>query len=113
MKSLYETWQKHTNEAKVINLRHYAFHKASMQLYKWFEDLMHFDTTIDKNDPEYDKIIIEKAEIIKYAFLEKLDNYDIDDALFFIGIRSTDIPTEYMNDLFDIVQEYQKRKAML
>ncbi len=113
MKSLYETWQKHIDEAKVINLRQYAFHKASMELYKWFEDIIHFDVSIDRNNPKYERTIIEKAELAKYAFLEKLDNYDIDDALFFIGIESANIPAEYMNDLIDIVEEYEKRKAML
>jgi len=113
MKSLYETWRNYVDETKVINLHRYAFNKASMELYKWFEDLMHFDTTIDKDDPEYQKRLIEKAEFMKYAFLERLDNYHVDDALFFIGIESVHIPSEYMNDLLDIMEEYEKRKALL
>ena len=113
MKSLYETWRNYVDETKVINLHRYAFNKASMELYKWFEDLMHFDTTLDKDDSEYQKSLIEKAEFMKYAFLERLDNYNIDDALFFIGIESVHIPPEYMNDLVDIIKEYEKRKTML
>ena len=113
MKSLYETWQKYIDEAKVVNLHHYAFHKSSMDLYKWFEDLLQFDSTLSEDDPDYQRILVQKAEFTKYAFLERLDNYDIDDALFFIGIESANIPAEYMNDLVDIVEEYEKRKAML
>ena len=113
MKSLYETWRNYVDETKVINLHRYAFNKASMELYKWFEDLMHFDTTLDKDDSEYQKSLIEKAEFMKYAFLERLDNYNIDDALFFIGIESVHIPPEYMNDLVDIIEEYEMRKMML
>lgn len=113
MKSLYETWQKYVDEAKVINLRRYAFNKASMELYKWFEDLTYLDANIDDKDPNYDKLVIEKAELVKYAFLEKKDTYGIELALEMLGISTMYVPVEYMTNLFSIMEEYEKRKMML
>jgi len=113
VKSLYETWQKYVDETKVINLRRYAFNKASMELYKWFEDLTYLDANIDDKDPNYDKLVIEKAELVKYAFLEQKDTYGIELALEMLGISTMYMPVEYMTNLFSIMEEYEKRKMML
>ena len=113
MKSLYETWQKYVDEAKVINLHRYAFNKASMDLYKWFEDIAYQDTSIDEDDPNYDKLVVERAEILKYAFLEKVENNGIELALEMIGIPVMYLGADWLGSLYTIMAEYEKRKAML
>jgi hypothetical protein len=113
MKKLFETWRKYIVESKVVNLHRYAFNKASMDLYKWFEDIVYQDTSIDESDPNYDKLVIEKAELVKYAFLEKKDTYGVELALEMLGISTMYMPVEYVTNLLSIMAEYEKREAML
>ena len=113
MKTLFETWRKYVGESKVVNLHRYAFNKASMDLYKWFEDIAYQDTSIDEADPNYDKLVVERAEILKYAFLEKVENNGIELALEMIGIPVIYLGADWLGSLYTIMAEYEKRKAML
>ena len=113
MKSLFETWRKYVDESKVVNLHRYAFNKASMDLYKWFEDIAYQDTSIDEDDPNYEKLVVERAEILKYAFLEKVENNGIELALEMIGIPVMYLGADWLGSLYTIMAEYEKRKAML
>jgi len=113
MNSLFETWRKYVGESKVVNLHRYAFNKASMDLYKWFEDIAYQDTSIDEDDPNYDKLVVERAEILKYAFLEKADNNGIELALEMVGIPILYLGADMLGNLYTIMAEYEKRKSML
>jgi len=84
-----------------------------MDLYKWFEDIAYQDTSIDEDDPNYDKLVIERAEILKYAFLEKADNNGIELALEMVGIPILYLGADMLGNLYTIMAEYEKRKAML
>ena len=113
MNSLFETWRNYVGESKVVNLNRYAFNKASMDLYKWFEDIAYQDMSIDEDDPNYDKLVIERAEILKYAFLEKADNNGIELALEMVGIPILYLGADMLGNLYTIMAEYEKRKSML
>ncbi len=113
MKNLFRTWRKYVTESKVVNLHRYAFNKASMDLYEWFETIAYQDTSIDDEDPKYDQLVTERAEILKYAFLEKLENNGIELALEMIGIPVMYLGADYLGNLYTIMDEYEKRKAML
>ena len=113
MRELFESWRKYVDESKVINLNRYAFNKASMELYKWFETIAYQDTSIDEDDPKYDDLVAERAQILKYAFLEKVDNNSIEMALEMLGIMPKWLGADMLGSLYAIMSDYNERKSLM
>jgi len=113
MKKLFESWRNFVNESDVVDLNRHAFNTAAHELYEWFEWIAHQDTSIDEEDPNYDKLVKERAEYFKYAFLGATEGNGIEMALEMVGIPVKYLGADMLGNLYAIMSEYDRRKALM
>ena len=112
MKKLFESWRNYVEESKVVDLNRHAFNTASNELYEWFEWIAHQDTSIDEESPNYDKLVIERAEYFKFAFLGAVESHGIEMALEMVGIPVKYLGADMLGNLYAIMAEYDRRQNL-